>query len=79
MSVIEVDEIFYGSIEGTAATSSLPCLKVRTITYTDIGDMGNSWAQRNVFNTSALINVGGFGVSSSTITIPESGKYFVES
>ena len=79
MSVIEVDEIFYGSIEGTAATASLPCLKLRTITYTDIGDMGNSWAQRNVFNTNALINVGGFGVTSAAITIPEDGKYFVTS
>mgnify|MGYP000265325675 CR=1 FL=1 len=79
MSVIEVDEILYGSIEGTASTSQLPCLKLRTIVYTDIGDMGNTWAQRDVFNTTALINVGGFGVTSGAITIPEDGKYFVTS
>lgn len=79
MSVIEVDEILYGSIEGTAATSQLPCLKLRTIVYTDIGDMGNTWAQRDIFNANALINVGGFGVTASGITIPEDGKYFVTS
>ena len=79
MSLIECDEILYGSVEGSAATSSLPIVKLRTITYTDIGDMGNNWAQRNIFDTNALINVGGFIVSSSGITVPEDGKYFVTS
>ena len=50
MSLIECDEILYGSVEGSAATSSLPIVKLRTITYTDIGDMGNNWAQRNILS-----------------------------
>jgi len=78
MSTVEVGTLYYGTVEGTAS-SIFPCLKLRTITYTDIGDMGNSWAQRNVFNTSPLINQGGWTVDSGTITIPEGGKYFVSS
>ena len=79
MSLIECDEIYYTSVEGSPTSSTLPIVKLLTITYTDIGDMGNNWAQRNIFDTSALINVGGFGVTSSGITVPEDGKYFVTS
>ncbi len=78
MSTVEVGTLYYGGVEGSSS-STFPCLKIRTIVYTDIGDMGNSWAQRNVFNTSPLINQGGWSYNSGTITIPESGKYFVSS
>lgn len=77
MSTIEVGTLYYG--DAGSAGASLPCLKLQTVLFSDISTMGNSWAQRNVFNTSALINNGSFGVTSEAITIPETGRYFVTS
>lgn len=80
MSVIEVDQIYYNSIEGLGGGSSVfPCLKVRTIVYNDISDMGNAWAVRNVFDTNPLINNGGFSVTANNITVSNPGRYFVYS
>jgi len=36
-----------------------------------------SWTQEPVFDTTPLINIGGFGVTSSAVTVPEAGYYFV--
>lgn len=77
MSTIEVGTLYYGDAGVSGAV--LPCLKLRTVLFSDISTMGNNWAQRSVFNTSALINTGGFGVTSEAITIPETGRYFVTS
>ena len=77
MSTIEVGTLYYGDAGASGAV--LPCLKLRTVLFSDISTMGNSWAQRSVFNTSALINNGSFGVTSEAITIPETGRYFVTS
>lgn len=77
MSTIEVGTLYYGSA-GTAG-AVLPCLKLQTVEFGDISTMGNTWAQRNVFNTSALINNANFVVTSESITIPETGRYFVTS
>lgn len=78
-SVIEVDQIYYNSIEGVTGSSIFPCLKLRTIVYNDISDMGNAWEVRDVFDTNPLINTGGFSVTANNITVTSAGRYFVYS
>jgi len=80
MSAIECDELIFNSVEppqGGGAVSTIPLLKVRLgPNGTNMTDGGNNWTQKNVFTGSTIINQGGFGISSSEITIPEDGIYY---
>lgn len=79
MSAIECDELLYNSVEppqGGGGASVIPLVKVRLgPAGTNMTNGGTNWTQKNVFD-SAVINQGGFNVSTSEITVPEDGIYY---
>jgi len=50
------------------------CFKTKLTNNSNVND-STSWTSRGVFDTTPLINEGGFSVSSASIDVPESGIY----
>ena len=51
-----------------------PCVKTQLTTNSALNNT-TTYTRRNVFNTSAAFNVGGFTVNSTGIEVPSAGKY----
>lgn len=61
------------SISG--GTSNTVAFKTQTVSNNSVNN-STSFTERNAFNTSPDINQGGFSVTASNITVPESGLYW---
>jgi hypothetical protein len=72
-----LDSLAYDSGTGKWASLTAATVPIFQTSFVSVNFNDASWTQQPVFDTTPLINVGGFSVTSSDVTVPTDGYYFI--